>query len=168
LNQNKKIEPAWNSGDLRFSVTMRLQRRKLGVCEEKLDWDQPGVELTQACFFFRMACDDILYVLNGQLRGRRSLAIRRQQTSCPRSLLISRTGRLQARILADGAAIRLEALPAPVKQNQHRDGRSFASSAERPGSGSPRTSMFGVSSAAHAACRSARTSLGAARNSAIV
>src|ERR1700732_3904453 len=44
------------------------------------------------------------------------------------------------------------------------DERSFGSSAERPGSGSPRTTMFGVNSAAHAVSRSAKTSPGAARN----
>ena len=45
--------------------------------------------------------------------------------------------------------------------------RNLASSAERPGSGSPRTAMFGVNSVAQAASRSAKTSCGACRNSTI-
>src|ERR1700731_2024436 len=55
-----------------------------------------------------------------------------------------------------------------ARVSQCGDERYFASSAERPGSGSPRIIMFGVNSAAHAASRSAKTSAGAARNSAIV
>jgi hypothetical protein len=49
-------------------------------------------------------------------------------------------------------------------QSQCGEVRYFASSAERPGSGSPRTTMFGVNSAAHAASRSAKTSPGATRS----
>jgi hypothetical protein len=45
--------------------------------------------------------------------------------------------------------------------------RNRASSAERPGSGSPRIVMFGVHSFAQAASRSAKTSCGACRNGAI-
>jgi hypothetical protein len=52
--------------------------------------------------------------------------------------------------------------------SQGEDVRCFASNAERPGNGSPRTAMFGVNSAPHAASRSAKTSFGAARNIAIV
>jgi hypothetical protein len=53
----------------------------------------------------------------------------------------------------------------PRARLSHRGNmRCFASSAERPGSGSPRTTMFGVCSAAHAACRSAKTAPGAERN----
>jgi hypothetical protein len=59
-------------------------------------------------------------------------------------------------------------LTARVMRRQCGDLRRFASSAERPGSGSPRTAMFGVNSAVHIASRSAKTSAGAARNSAIV
>ena len=50
-----------------------------------------------------------------------------------------------------------------VMESQFGDLRRFASSAERPGSGSPRTTMFGVHSAVHTASRSAKTSSGAAR-----
>jgi hypothetical protein len=50
-----------------------------------------------------------------------------------------------------------------VMQSQCGDLRRFASSAERPGSGSPRTIMFGVHSAVHADSRSAKTSSGTAR-----
>jgi hypothetical protein len=54
----------------------------------------------------------------------------------------------------------------PWTVSQCGDLRCFASRAERPGSGSPRTTMFGVNSALHAASRSAHTSSGAVRNSA--
>ena len=48
------------------------------------------------------------------------------------------------------------------------DGRFFASSAERPGNGSPRTAMFGVCSTLQALSRSAQTSRGAVRASTTV